>query len=202
MKTLRMMTLAVIASMSMMVSAQEQKPACGKAKPDCAKMMEMQADKMAAKLGLDDKTAAKFKTIYAEYQKELMALAPKPCQKEGEKCDKKCDKQEGKQCDKMHEKPCGKEMKIKTDAEVDEMVKARFAQQKKMMELQEKYYGKFRTVLSARQAQKVIQANCPMNKRMGKKNFRGNMHMQAPAPQYAGCQKQHVGCQKQGACNK
>lgn len=199
MKTLRMMTLALIASMTMMVSAQD-KPACDKAKPDCAKMMEMQADRMAAKLGLDDKTAAKFKTIYVEYQKELMALAPKPCQKEG---DKKCDKKEGEKCDK----PCCKEMKVKTDAEVDEMVKTRFAQQKKMVELQEKYYGKFRTVLSARQAQRVIKTGCPMNKKMNKKNFQGKRFgkcpqgpapKECPAPKMGSCPQGQDNCPQEG----
>ena len=48
----------------------------------------------------------------------------------------------------------GKEL---TDAELDQLAKQRFECKKKFVDLQAKFYDKFRKDLSARQVQKVLQ---------------------------------------------
>ena len=52
-----------------------------------------------------------------------------------------------------------------TDAEVEQVIKARFAQSRKMLDIREKYYNEFRKFLSPKQIQKMYN----MEKRIGDK---------------------------------
>ena len=44
-----------------------------------------------------------------------------------------------------------------TDAEVEQVIKARFAQSRKMLDIREKYYNEFRKILSPKQIAKIYQ---------------------------------------------
>ena len=126
--------------------------------------IEMQTNRLAQELMLDDATAAKFAPVYKKYQEELQALRPQP--KEGEKPQMKG----GPKGPEMKGGPKGPEMKggpqgpapepkQLTDAEIEAQMKARWAEQRKTADIQEKYYAEFKKFLSVRQIQKVMDAH-------------------------------------------
>ena len=106
-------------------------------------MTDMQANKIIGDLGLDDKTAAKFKDVYAKYMKEMNDL-----RKEGMDFRMRGRIQKGDTWAKM-------KMQMPTDAEVDKMMRDRFKQSRKMLDIREKYYDEFRKFLSPKQVEKV-----------------------------------------------
>ena len=106
-------------------------------------MTDMQANKIIGDLGLDDKTAAKFKDVYAKYMKEMNDL-----RKEGMDFRMRGRIQKGDTLAKM-------KMQMPTDAEVDKMMRDRFKQSRKMLDIREKYYDEFHKYLSPKQVEKV-----------------------------------------------
>ena len=126
----------------------------------------MQAAKIVTDLGLDDKTAAKFTEVYKKYMKELDDV-----RKEFPLYGVKGMKAKA-------------QASIPTDEEVDKMMRDRFKQSRKMLEVREKYYDEFRKFLSPKQVQKVYdhgQMNrnlfhIEMNRRAGMKHERGGGH--------------------------
>ena len=108
-------------------------------RPTMEQISEMQSRRIVDELGLDDKTAAKFTDVYKKYMKEMNDLRLKNMPK---KSDMKKDEPN---------KP-----KSFTDAEVDKMMRNRFTQARKMLDIREKYYNEFRKFLSAKQVQKVF----------------------------------------------
>lgn len=141
-------------------------------------MQEMQMKRVVKDLKLDEATAAKFTPLYQEYQAALKALQPErpegfTTQKDGE--NKDVSKKEGR-----------KERPQLTDEQIDKMIAKRFEQEKKLSELRETYYKKFRTVLSAEQASKAInvshQQPRPQMQRSGMRGGmqRGDMNHRGP----------------------
>ncbi len=108
-------------------------------RPSMEQISEMQSRRIVDDLGLDDKTAAKFSDVYKKYMKEMNDLRLK-------NMPKKSDMKKGEP-----NKP-----KSFTDAEVDKMMRNRFTQARKMLDIREKYYNEFRKFLSAKQVQKVF----------------------------------------------
>ena len=121
------------------INAQANKPKEKKKRPTMEQISEMQSRRIVDELGLDDKTAAKFTDVYKKYMKEMNDLRLKNMPK---KSDMKKDESN---------KP-----KSFTDAEVDKMMRNRFTQARKMLDIREKYYNEFRKFLSAKQVQKVF----------------------------------------------
>ena len=122
------------------VNAQADKPK-GKRehkRPTMEQIIQMQSQRIVDELGLDDKTAAKFAEVYKKYMKEMDDLRK---QYMPAKSDFKKDKPSMP--------------KSLTDAEVDKMMRDRFAQARKMLDVREKYYDEFRKFLSPKQVQKV-----------------------------------------------
>ena len=76
----------------------------------------------------------------------------------------------------------GQPKQMPTDAEVDKMMRERFAQGRKMLDIREKYYDEFRKFLSPKQVQKVYEQGMmnkgkfhkEMNRRAGMKHPHGN----------------------------
>lgn len=134
-------------------------------------MSEMQANKIANQLGLDDAKTAKFKEVYKKYMKELNELRKKDMPQ--------------KQDMKKGEPQAPKQM---TDAEVDKMMRERFAESRKMLDIREKYYDEFRKFLSPKQVQKVYDQgqmnrgkfHKEMNRRAGMKRQGGKPGNPAP----------------------
>jgi hypothetical protein len=122
------------------INAQADKPK-GKRehkRPTLEQIIQMQSQRIVDELGLDDKTAAKFAEVYKKYMKEMDDLRK---QYMPAKSDLKKDKPSMP--------------KSLTDAEVDKMMRERFAQARKMLDVREKYYDEFRKFLSPKQVQKV-----------------------------------------------
>ena len=122
------------------INAQADKPK-GKRehkRPTMEQIIQMQSQRIVDELGLDDKTAAKFAEVYKKYMKEMDDLRK---QYMPAKSDLKKDKPSMP--------------KSLTDAEVDRMMRDRFAQARKMLDVREKYYDEFRKFLSPKQVQKV-----------------------------------------------
>lgn len=105
------------------------------------KMQEMQMDFIAHSLLLSDKDTEKFKKVYLEYaheMRQLMSSMGHPNHQQVKKADGE-----------------NNAWKQPSDEEVERMLKARFAQSRKMLDLHEKYYDKYRKFLSPRQIQKI-----------------------------------------------
>ena len=122
---------------------------------------DRQADRISRELMLDDATAEKFKAIYKDYKNELAEInkryMPEPPKREGEV--------------KPGEK---RERKHMTDVEVENRTKDRFAHQRAILDVEEKYYDKFRTVLNPRQVDKVYRMSAHRGKPGGKGGKFGN----------------------------
>ena len=99
---------------------------------------ERTANRIAGELMLDDNGAAKFKSIYTDYQKELAEVNKKYMPE-------KQKKQEGA-------KP---ERKERTDKDIEEGIKNQFAHRRAVLDVEEKYYTKFKSVLTPRQIERV-----------------------------------------------
>ena len=142
MKTKYFWMLVVACMMgTQVINAQANKPKEKREhkRPTMEQISEMQSRRIVDELGLDDKTAAKFTDVYKKYMKEMNDLRLKNMPK---KSDMKKDEVN---------KP-----RNFTDAEVDKMMRDRFAQARKMLDIREKYYDEFRKFLSPKQVQKVF----------------------------------------------
>ncbi len=170
MKTKYFLMLMVACFMGTQVMNAQENQAPGKKERKrltAEQMCEMQCNKIVNELGLDDKTAVKFTDVYKKYMKELNDLRKKDMPK---KEDMKKDAPRGP--------------KQLTDAEVDKMMRDRFAQSRKMLDIREKYYDEFRKFLSPKQVQKVYNQGMvnrgkfkkEMNRREGMKKHHGNHH--------------------------
>lgn len=133
-------------------------------------LSKMKADRLAEELALDDQTAAKFKETYIQYMNEINQLWKKQFPKKPD------FDQEGQ--------PEKKERKILSDDEVEKMIKGRFEQSRKMLDIREKYYDIFRKFLSPKQIQKVYDNDMKdtnrfhneMNRRTGMQPPQGRPH--------------------------
>lgn len=139
-------------------------------------MVDMQSNKIIGELGLDDKTAARFKDVYKKYMTEMNDLRTKSMPK------KEGVQPEGKKTPAMP-----------TDAEVDKMMRERFATSRKMLDIREKYYDEFRKFLAPKQVQKIFDKgqmnrgkfNKEMNRRAGMKKMedgKRSNHQNRPMP--------------------
>lgn len=137
-------------------------------------MAERQAGKIVQELGLDDKTAAKFTDVYKKYMAEQNEV-----RKEFAPDFAKREKMEGKKDGE------GFKMGAPTDDQVDKMMRDRFKQSRKMIDIREKYYDEFRKFLSPKQVQKVYDQNQmepgkfrqEMNRRAGMRDHDGGRPM-------------------------
>lgn len=105
-----------------------------KQKPTPEQMMDRHVKMMEKKLVMDDATAAKFTPLYKEY---LQAM--KDCRPAVNKDVKKAEM---------------------TDAEIEKAIQDRFDARQKALDVQKKYFKKFKEVLNAKQLQKVFQQPC------------------------------------------
>lgn len=152
------------AVLGMTANAQEKKNeghAQMQQRPSKEQMMEMQVNRMANQLMLDESTTAKFAPVYKKYLEEMGALRPEPKggksgngnQADGGSLHK------GKGAPGMgrghHGAP---EMKQMTDAQVEEALKARWEKMRKTADIQEKYYKEFSKFLTAKQIQKIMES--------------------------------------------
>lgn len=116
-----------------LMNAQEKEQA--KERPTFEQMAQMKAERIANELALDDKTAEKFIQTYKEYLIENRNLrngghkeaAGTPGERKG----------------------------FKSDADVEKMLLGKFDQRQKKLDLDKKYYEKFRKFLGPKQIMKM-----------------------------------------------
>lgn len=131
-------------------------------------MVDMQARRIINDLGLDDKTSAKFTEVYKKYMTEMNDLRKKNMPKKPEV---KPGENQG--------------LAMPTDADVDKMMRDKFAMGRKMLDIREKYYDEFRKFLSPKQVQKIYEQGMmnrgkfskEMNRRAGMKRPQGGQQM-------------------------
>lgn len=104
-------------------------------RPTPEQMQQMRAQRLAEDMGLDDKTSADFLKLYAEYTAELQKLMPTP----------PADGSDGS----------GKPKEL-TDDEIDQQTQQRLAADRQRAEVREKYFSRFRKLLTARQTARVL----------------------------------------------
>ena len=139
-KYLVMMVVAVLMGTQVMNAqdSKEQVERRGRKRMTIEQMVNMQANKIIGDLGLDDKTSAKFMDVYKKYMTEMNDLRKEYMPK------------------RPDVKPeAGKARQKPTDAEVDKMMRDRFKQSRKMLDIREKYYDEFCKFLSPKQVEKV-----------------------------------------------
>ena len=156
----KLMILAISAVLVANVSAHEQKQECKGKQLTKEERIEMDIYRLTHELYLSDQQAANFAKTYREYAAEMDKLLPK--------------KYNHMEAEKGKQQP-PKEL---TDKELDKMARERFAKQKEMIALQEKYYDKFRKDLNARQVEKVLRLNEPF----GTKPCGGKCQGHGPKP--------------------
>ena len=99
-----------------------------------AQRIEKQTAHVVNSLSLNDATAAKFSKVYSQYLKELYDCVQQGC----------------------HISFGGKMDRAKmTDAQIDQMLQNRFDRSRKILNIREKYYKRFKQVLKPRQIWKV-----------------------------------------------
>ena len=131
---------------------------------------ERKSAKMGRKMGLSDEALAKFQGIYADYAKEKRAVMekyPMPGQPKGDKAGKKADKTgtAGKKPEKAGRPQL-------SDKELEQMHKNHFARSRALIDVEEKFYKKFRSVLTERQYEQLMRTDKRhngMKKRAGMK---------------------------------
>lgn len=123
------MTFAIVCMAIVPSTAQNNN--AGKKQFTPEQRMERKANALSDKMMLDDATKAKFVPMYQDYLKELKETSPA-------KADIK--------------KPCSE----LTEKEINERIEKRFDTKQKRLDIEKKYYKKFKTVLNARQLQQIF----------------------------------------------
>ena len=112
---------------------------------------ERSAARIAGQLMLNDADAEKFKGVYKNYQLEL-SEANRKFKKEPKKME------QGEKTQRRQ----------RTEQEIEQDIKNRFARQRAVLDVEEKYYDEFRSVLNPRQIEKVYQMSGKGMKNMAK----------------------------------
>ncbi len=157
MKTIKLFLAMLMLSAGTIVMAQPQND--GKHKRNPEQMLEMMWRGVSQKLMLSDAQSEKVKPMYLAYVKEMREAAPK----HGRMHDQK------DQMDRSEKKG----MKAPTEADIKAEMKQMFANERKQLDIQEKYFDKFAKELNARQAKFLVQAG---SMRMGGHGMGGGMH--------------------------
>lgn len=137
MKTKRLFTALMMATMMSCGIILAQSPTLKEKKITEEQRIEMRVKQMQKKLFLDEETSAKFVPLYKEYleaMKQCMPI-PKPAKKE--------------------------DMQELTDTQIDKMMQEQFANRKKLIEIQETYYSKFKKILNIRQVEALFKHDTP-----------------------------------------
>lgn len=108
-----------------------------KERPTFDQMAQMRAERMAGELALDDKTAEKFIQTYKDYLIENRDLYRAQNQR------------------KTEAKTPGERKTFKSDADVEKMLLGRFDQRQKKLDLDKKYYDKFRKFMGPKLIMKM-----------------------------------------------
>ncbi len=139
------------------LSAQETKGKTPEQRPQRPDFKEFQLKQVLNALMLDDKTAAKFTPVYKDYQKEMEECRIPPMKR-----------------------PRNVEM---TDDEIAKEIEQQFAQGRKVIDVKEKYYKKFKKILTMKQIRKIYRLERFNMRRVGREMDKRQHHGKAFKPQ-------------------
>lgn len=172
--SLLVLALCAVGSLSAQPRQKQSETKAEKPRLTEEERIQRQANRMSAELMLDDKTSAKFTDVYQQYLKEM-----NDCRKENRKAMKESCPQGRTKCT-QGEKP------TLTDAEIEARIEKRFAQQRQMLDIHEKYYKELKKILTPKQLQRIYEkhpaAGPRHDKRIGRKHAPAFGHGQHAAP--------------------
>lgn len=121
-----MVLAAIVMGSQVTLFAQEKKETKSERRQfNKEQMLEIQCNQIIKGLALDDATATKFIPVYKQYMEEMQATRHMGvCRNVANRT----------AADKQIPKP------VPTDAEVEQAIKARFAQSRKILDIREEYY--------------------------------------------------------------
>lgn len=153
-RIIRMSLVALWLATSFTLSAQHLKQ-----QPAKKNYRALQCEQIVRTLMLDDATAARFTPVYEQYMAERRAINAHPSPRKAVK-------------------------PIPTDNEVEQAIKSRFAQSRKMLDVREKYYTEFRKILSPKQILRIYQIEkkntAQAQKELKKRHAKKHANMKAP----------------------
>lgn len=151
----KILMIVAVASMTVLPSM-AQKNIAGRQKLTPEQRVERRAEDLSRRMLLDDAAKAKFLPLYQEYMNELKNVVPAP---------------------ETDKKPVSE----LTDKEIEARIEQGFDIRQKRLDLEKKYYKKFKGILNARQLQMVfghsnrfvVPANFRPDMRVGRKGVTG-----------------------------
>lgn len=134
-------------------AAQEKTPVKTEKKQKGVRMtpeqsMDMSVAFIARQLMLDEATTAKFETVYKKYLTEVRSCRFKRNEMFGAEGPVSRDKM--------------------TDAQIEKIIEARFAQSRRILDIREKYYREFKKFLNPRQIQEMYRAEKSVQRKVRK----------------------------------
>jgi hypothetical protein len=162
MKKILFLTWIALTMIGSQITTMAQAPATSnRQRLNAEQIIQKRTAQMVQTLMLDDETAARFTPVYTQYLKDKMACRITKKQVKGQ------------------QKGMKSEM---TDAEAENVIKDRFAQSHKILDIQEKYYNQFRRILTPKQILRIYQNEKAtregLRKEMKRRNLRKGMMMQ------------------------
>lgn len=151
-----MIAIALLMGTQTMVWAQDKPKDKPERKPmNKEQMQTMQCNRIVRELALDDATATQFESVYKNYMNELREARGTALRNKEKKAAPSASAEASQ---KPEVKP------LPTDAEVEQAMKERFARERKVLDVREKYYDEFRKFLSPKQVQKVYSMESSHNR--------------------------------------
>lgn len=129
------------------VVADEPRPCPRGERPDPQQIFEARCRLLVERMKLDEAKAEQFKTIYRNYQQEMMQL----------------HRDFGH---KHHSRRHAEPQTTPTEEQIEELMLGRFALSRAIVDVRERYYKEFRKVLSPRQIQHIYEMEREGGERM------------------------------------
>jgi len=114
-------------------------------------LAQRQAEYISRQLALEDAVSQQFVAAYVDYQKEVWALGPR-----------------------LHRD----RQQQMTDAEAEQAIKQRMERSQKILDLREKYYGKYSQFLSPKQIERVYELERQAMQRLARHGKTSHRHQQ------------------------
>jgi hypothetical protein len=114
-------------------------------------LAQRQAEYISRQLALQDAVSQQFVATYVDYQKEVWALGPR-----------------------LHRD----RQQQMTDAEAEQAIKQRMERSQKILDLREKYYGKYSQFLSPKQIERVYELERQAMQRLARHGKTSHRHQQ------------------------
>ena len=162
----KLLIFALVAASAMTMNAQPEQMSEEDMAQRRSEMIQNKAEKLASNFGLKDDAKTQFVDLYKQYQTDLEATQEKPNKPDGQKAQKGADKEKKSLTDE--------EATAKVN-EYFERQEKQISQMQKKLDVEKKYYEKFKKTLTPQQLARLFREN-----RMrfgGQQGQRGQMQM-------------------------